>query len=100
MKHKLIATFPMPERSSDLNKAHWMGVLQDKNFTLQSIDDEAKKMGLKEDANTLNRLKDEVEDFMGQINNTEMGNLNPTRLAFRKRTNYACHADAKQSNRR
>ena len=45
------------------------------------LDDEARKMGLKEDANTLNRLKDEVEDFMGQINNTEMGNLNPTRLA-------------------
>ena len=45
------------------------------------LDDEAKKMGLKENANTLNRLKDEVEDFMGQINNTEMGNLNPTRLA-------------------
>tara|TARA_R110002096_G_C14285711_1_gene697014 strand:- start:171 stop:398 length:228 start_codon:yes stop_codon:yes gene_type:complete len=43
MKHKLIATFPMPERSSDLNKAHWMEILQDKNFTLQSIDDEAKK---------------------------------------------------------
>jgi hypothetical protein len=37
--------------------------------------------GLPENANTLNRLKDEVEDFMGQINNTEMGNLNPTRLA-------------------
>ena len=36
---------------------------------------------LLENANTLNRLKDEVEDFMGQINNTEMGNLNPTRLA-------------------
>ena len=45
------------------------------------LDAEARKMGLKEDANTLNRLKDEVEDFMGQINNTEMGNLNPTRLA-------------------
>jgi len=43
MKHKLIATFPMPERSSDLNKAHWMEVLQNKNLTLQSIDDEAKK---------------------------------------------------------
>ena len=37
--------------------------------------------GLLENANTLNRLKDEVEDFMGQINNTEMGNLNPTGLA-------------------
>ena len=45
------------------------------------LEDEARKMGLKEDANTLNRLKDEVEDFMGEINNTEMGNLNPTRLA-------------------
>ena len=45
------------------------------------LEDEARKMGIKEDANTLNRLKDEVEDFMGQINNTEMGNLNPTRLA-------------------
>lgn len=33
----------MPERSSDLNKAHWMEVLQNKNLTLQSIDDEAKK---------------------------------------------------------
>ena len=45
------------------------------------LDAEARKMGLKEDANTLNRLKDEVDDFMGAINNTEMGNLNPTRLA-------------------
>ena len=45
------------------------------------LEDEARKMGLKEDANTLNRLKDEVDDFMGAINNTEMGNLNPTRLA-------------------
>ena len=34
-----------------------------------------------EDANTLKRLKDEVEDFMGQINNMEFGDLNPTRLA-------------------
>jgi hypothetical protein len=52
------------------------------------LEDEAKKMGLKEDdytpfedANTLKRLKDEVEDFMGQINNMEFGDLNPTRLA-------------------
>jgi len=45
------------------------------------LEDEAKKMGMKEDANTLKRLKDEVEDFMGQINNMEFGDLNPTRLA-------------------
>ena len=45
------------------------------------LEDEAKKMGMKEDAETLKRLKDEVEDFMGAINNTEFGNLNPTRLA-------------------
>ena len=45
------------------------------------LDAEARKMGLKEDANTLKRLKDEVEDFMGQINNMEFGDLNPTRLA-------------------
>lgn len=35
----LVRKFPMPERSSDLNKAFWVEVLQDKNLDIQSLND-------------------------------------------------------------
>jgi hypothetical protein len=46
-KHiNLIGSIKFPERSSHLNKAFWVEVLQDKNLTLQSIDDNAKSQHL------------------------------------------------------